>query len=153
MKRSAEELVSLYGNMLYRVALSHTGIREDAEDMVQETLLRWLRESPSFESQEHEKAWLLRVVMNLCSNLVQKKGNRGMAELLDIYPAQTEEEQGLMELIVKLPPDWQSAVYLHYYEGYKTGEIAEMMGVRDATVRSWLFRARGQLKEWLEDEA
>lgn len=151
-QKTAEELLLSYENMLYRVALSHTGLREDAEDMVQETLLRWIRVKPVFESEEHEKAWLLRVIINLCSNHVKKKGNRGQAELLDIYPAQSEEEQGLMELVMKLSPDMRSAVYLHYYEGYSTGEIAEMAGVRDATVRSWLHRARKQLKGWLEDE-
>ena len=149
---TAEEVVSKYENMLYRVALSHTGIREDAEDMVQETFLRWLSAHPEFESEEHEKAWLLRVIINLCNNLVKKRGRRGETELLDIYPAQTEEEQGLIELVMKLPPNHRDAVYLYYYEGYSTKEIARIMDTKEATVRSWMLRGREQLKGWLEDE-
>ena len=149
---TAEEVVSKYENMLYRVALSHTGIREDAEDMVQETFLRWLSARPEFESEEHEKAWLLRVIINLCNNLVKKRGRRSETELLDIYPAKTEEEQGLIELVMKLPPNHRDAVYLYYYEGYSTKEIARIMDTKEATVRSWMLRGREQLKGWLEDE-
>ncbi|MBO4872536.1 MAG: RNA polymerase sigma factor [Lachnospiraceae bacterium] len=149
---TAEELVSKYENMLYRVALSHTGIREDAEDMVQETFLRWLTARPEFENEEHEKAWLLRVIINLCNNLVKKRGRRGEIELLDIYPAKTEEEQELMELVMKLPPNHRDAIYLFYYEGYSTKEIAEIMDAEESTVRSWMLRGRRQLKGWLEDE-
>ena len=149
---TAEELVSKYENMLYRVALTHTGIREDAEDMVQETFLRWLTSRPAFESDEHEKAWLLRVLINLCNNLVKKRSRRGEAELLDIYPAKTQEEQGLLELVMKLPPNHRDAIYLFYYEGYSTKEIAGIMEAKEATVRSWMLRGREQLKGWLEDE-
>ncbi len=150
--RSAEELVSVYQNMLYRVALSHTGSREDAEDMVQETFLRWLKNRPEFESEEHEKAWLLRVVINLCTNLVRKKGNRGQAELLDIYPAADPEQHELIDTIMRLPPAYRDAIYLYYYEGYSTGEIAVITNQKESTVRSCLHRARLKLKGWLENE-
>ena len=150
--RTAEEIVSTYENMLYRVALSHTGIREDAEDMVQETFLRWLQARPEFESDEHEKAWLLRVLINLCTNLVKKKGNRGQAELLDIYPAREEEEQYLIEEVLRLPPLDRDAIYLFYYEHYSTAEIARIMGQKESTVRSYLHRGRLKLKRWLENE-
>lgn len=151
--RSAEELVCRYENMLYRVALSHTGVKEDAEDMVQETFLRWLSARPEFENEEHEKAWLLRVSINLCTNLVKKKGNRGTAELLDIYPADDPEQAELMDMVMRLPPNYRDAIYLFYYEGYSTAEIAGIMDQKESTVRSFLHRARKQLKGWLDDEA
>ncbi len=138
--------------MLYRVALSHTGIREDAEDMVQETFLKWLQARPEFESDEHEKAWLLRVLMNLCTNLVHKKGNRGQAELLDIYPAQEQEELYLIEEVMRLPPLYRDAIYLFYYENYSTAEIARIMNQKESTVRSYLHRGRLKLRRWLENE-
>ena len=148
--RTAEELVLKYENMLYRVALTHTGIREDAEDMVQETFLRWLTARPEFESEEHEKAWLLRVVINLCNNLVKKRGRRGETELLDIYPAKTQEEQGLIELVMKLPPNQRDAIYLFYYEGLPVERISRLLDRRESTVRSDLRRGRAKLKELLE---
>ena len=150
--RTAEEIVTRYENMLYRVALSHTGIREDAEDMVQETFLRWLRARPVFESDEHEKAWLLRVLINLCINLVKKKGNRGQSELLDIYPAKEQEELYLIDEVMRLPPLHRDAIYLFYYENYSTAEIARIMDQKESTVRSYLHRGRQRLKRWLEDE-
>ena len=150
--RSAEELVLQYENMLYRVALSHTGNREDAEDMVQETFVKWLTKRPDFSSEEHEKAWLLRVLINLCTNLVHKKGNRGQAELLDIYPAETPQEQSVLQDVMRLPPIFRDVIYLYYYEGYSTAEIAGMLNEKESTVRSQLHRARKQLKDWLEDE-
>ena len=149
---TAEELVSKYENMLYRVALSHTGIREDAEDMVQETFLRWLTARPEFENEEHEKAWLLRVIINLCNNLVKKRGRRGEIELLDIYPAKTEEEQELMELVMKLPPNHRDAIYLFYYEGYSTTEISSLLDIPEKTVSTRLFRAKGKLRDYLKEE-
>ena len=120
--------------------------------MVQETFLRWLSARPEFESDEHEKAWLLRVLINLCTNLVRKKGNRGQAELLDIYPAQEQEELYLIEEVMRLPPLHRDAIYLFYYENYSTAEIARIMGQKESTVRSYLHRGRLKLKRWLEDE-
>ena len=149
---TGEELVYKYENMLYRVALTHTGIREDAEDMVQETFLRWLTSRPVFESEEHEKAWLLRVLINLCSNLTNKRKRHPESELLEIYPAKTKEEQGLLELIMKLPPKHRDVIYLYYYEGYSAKEIASLMQTNEATIRSWMLRGRKKLKGWLEDE-
>ena len=149
---SAEELVKRYENMLFRVALSHTGIREDAEDMVQETFLKWFRTKPSFASEEHEKAWLLRVCINLCRNLVKKKGNCGQVELLDIYPAQDTEELYLIEEVMRLPSLHRDAIYLFYYEGYFTAQIAGILETKESTVRSYLHRGRQKLKRWLENE-
>ena len=148
--KTAEEMVAAYGNMLYRAALSHTGNHEDAQDMVQETFIRWLEKRPAFESDEHEKAWLLRVAINLCRNYVSKKGNRGNAELLDIYPAADEEEQSLIQDVMALPDRYRDVIYLYYYEGYSTKEIADILGEKEATVRSHMLRARKLLKGRLE---
>ena len=150
--RTAEEIVTRYENMLYRVALSHTGIREDAEDMVQETFLRWLRARPVFESDEHEKAWLLRVVINLSRNLVKSAAHRTSCELLDIYPAKEQEELYLIDEVMRLPPLHRDAIYLFYYENYSTAEIARIMDQKESTVRSYLHRGRQKLKRWLENE-
>ena len=150
--KTAEELVAAYENLLYRTALSHTGDREDAMDIVQETFLRWLTKRPDFASDEHEKAWLLRVAINLSRNLVSKKGNRGNAELLDIYPAADEEEQSLIQDVMALPAKYRDVIYLYYYEGYSTKEIADILGEKEVTIRSQMLRARRLLKGRLEAE-
>ena len=149
---SAEDIVRLFGDMLYRAALSLVWCPEDAEDMVQDCLVKWLTARPEFDSDEHEKAWLLRVVMNLSKNLLASAAHRTRADLLDIYPAEEPEEVWLLEEVAKLPEGERSAVHLFYYEGYKTAEIASILGEKESTVRSWLHRARKKLKKQLEEQ-
>lgn len=149
--KTAEEVVAAYQNTLYRAALSLTGSRDDALDMVQETFIRWLTKRPEFASDEHEKAWLLRVVINLSKNLLDSSAYKTKAELLDIYPAKTEEEQGLIEEVMRLPERYRSVIYLYYYEGYSTAETAAILGEKESTVRSWMSRARRMLKTQLEE--
>lgn len=153
MEKTPDEVVRLYENTLYRTALSVTKNREDALDMVQETFIRWMTSRPSFESDEHEKAWLLRVVINLSRNLVSSAAHRTSEELLDIYPAKEEEEKWLLEEVMKLPEKYREVIHLYYYEGYSTAEIAEILDTRESTVRSQMLRARRQLKKALEAEA
>lgn len=153
MEKTPDEVVRLYENTLYRTALSVTKNREDALDMVQETFIRWMTSRPSFESDEHEKAWLLRVVINLSRNLVSSAAHRTSEELLDIYPAKEEEEKWLLEEVMKLPEKYREVIHLYYYEGYSTAEIAKILDTRESTVRSQMLRARRQLKKALEAEA
>ena len=149
--RTAEEIVMKYENLLYRTALSITGNREDALDMVQETLIRWITKRPEFESDEHEKAWLLRVVINLSRNLVKSAAHRTSCELLDIYPAETHEEESLIQEVMKLPEKIREVIYLYYYEEYNSREIGEILGENVSTVRTRLSRGRTLLKQVLKD--
>ena len=149
--RTAEEIVMKYENLLYRTALSITGNREDALDMVQETLIRWITKRPEFESDEHEKAWLLRVVINLSRNLVKSAAHRTSCELLDIYPAETREEESLIQEVMKLPEKIREVIYLYYYEEYNSREIGEILGENVSTVRTRLSRGRTLLKQVLKD--
>ncbi len=149
--RTAEEIVMKYENLLYRTALSITGNREDALDMVQETFIRWITKRPEFESDEHEKAWLLRVVINLSRNLVKSAAHRTSCELLDIYPAETREEEGLIQEVMKLPEKIREVIYLYYYEEYNSREIGEILGENVSTVRTRLSRGRTLLKQVLKD--
>lgn len=149
--RTAEEIVMKYENLLYRTALSITGNREDALDMVQETFIRWITKRPDFESDEHEKAWLLRVVINLSRNLVKSAAHRTSCELLDIYPAESSEEEGLIQEVMKLPEKIREVIYLYYYEEYNSREIGEILGENVSTVRTRLSRGRTLLKQVLKD--
>lgn len=150
--KTAEEIVLKYENLLYRAALTITQNREDALDMVQETFIKWITSRPDFQSDEHEKAWLLRVVMNLSRNLVTSAAHRLSCELLDIYPAEDKEEESLMEEILRLPEMYREVIYLYYYEEYDTNEIAKILNENVSTVRTRLARGREKLKGLLKDE-
>jgi len=150
--KSAEEVVKTYENLLYRAALHITGNRDDALDMVQETLIKWITSRPDFASDEHEKAWLLRVVMNLSRNLVGSMAKKSAVELLDIYPAENKEEETVMQEVLDLPENLREVIYLYYYEGYNTTEIAEILQENASTVRTWLSRGRERLRKVLKEE-
>ena len=146
-----EALVNKYENTLYRTALSILGDSAGAEDAVQDTFLRYLEKRPNFADETHEKAWLLRVTINRCYSHMRTVKLHPLTELLDIYPAETTEESGVLEAVFALPPKERSAVHLFYYEGYSTEEIAALTGQRPGTVRSHLSRARAKLRDILQE--
>lgn len=147
-----EELVSKYENTLLRTALAILGDCGQAEDMVQNTFLRYLEKRPSFVDENHEKAWLLRVTINGCNSHLRSVKRHPVTALLDTYPAESQEESGVLEAVLALPPKERTAVHLFYYEGCSTEEIAALTGQRPGTVRSHLSRARAHLRELLKGE-
>ncbi len=140
--------------MVFRLAYSYLKNRADAEDVMQETLLKFYVEPRGFESPDHEKHWLLRVAANECKKLLRSPWRR-RTDFLDEaaeaaafdQPAQSE----LFQQVMSLPPKYRAAVYLHYYEGYSVKETGELLGAKVSTVQTWLMRARGQLKIKLKE--
>ncbi len=147
-----EELVNKYENTLFRAALAILGDAPEAEDAVQDTFLRYLEKRPALRDEGHERAWLLTVTANLCKSRLRARKRHPAVELLDIYPAPDGESREVAEAVLSLPANQRSAVHLHYYEGYTTQEIAEILGQRPGTVRSWLFRAREALRKYLTED-
>lgn len=146
-----EETVLQYENTLYRAALSALGDPEEARDAVQNAFLALLERVPVFESPEHEKAWLLRVTINACRDRLRALRRHPTLPLLETYPAHEPAEETALEAVLALPPKERLCVHLFYYEGYKTHEIADMLGEREGTVRSRLSRARVRLRSRLEE--
>ena len=147
-----DEIVKRHTDRLFRTALAIMGNTADAEDVVQDTFVKLLDKQPSFESLEHETAWLIRVSVNFCKMRLRSHWWKKTDPLLDVYPAQTDEHQSLMQTILTLPSKYRIVVHLFYYEGYSTKEIAEMTKQTEVAVRKQLSRARQMLKEFLEGE-
>lgn len=141
--------MDLWGDTVYRVALAQTGSPSDADDVYQDVFLRLLKDRTPFKSDEHVKAWLLRVTINRCHDLARSSWNRRTTPL-DTQHMQVEAPDGfrsdIWEVVGALPPDQRIAVHLHYVEGYSTDEIARIVGCQPATVRTRLHRARERLK-------
>ena len=116
--------------------------------MVQETFIRLLRSGTSFASEQHEKAWLIVTVSNLCKSALRSPWQRrtGLDDMVEPPAAADATPDETLEAVLALPEDYKLPVYLFYYEGYPTAEIARMLGVAPATVRSRLNRARKKLK-------
>ena len=147
-----EALIDTHTNTLYRTALAILGNPAEAEDAVQDTFLRYLETRPQLRDSEHEKAWLLRVIINACRSRLRAAKRHPLTELLASYPAHGPEESAVVEAVLALPPRERTAVHLFYYEGYSTQEIAALTGLREGSVRSRLTRARTRLRQVLKGE-
>ena len=143
----------LYGDNILRLAYSYLHNMEDAEDILQETLIRYMQKSPVFESREHEKAWLLRVAANLSKNKIHYNKIRETDELNDELVAMEEQDLSFVwEAVKNLSTAQREAIHLFYQEGYSTMQIADILGEKEATVRSHLKRGRDKLKSILKEE-
>ena len=144
-----------YIDTVYRVAVHNTPTRFDAEDVVQEVFEKLLACKKEFRDDEHLKAWLIRVTINLCKNL-WRRGSHETCELDHDLPARAEDDGSVLESVKALPDKYRNAIYLHYYEGYTAAEIGSIMGAGQNTVLSWLSRGRAMLKKQMiggfEDE-
>ena len=144
--------VQRYSDTVYRAAMHNCRCTADAEDVVQDVFERLLNYSGTFESEEHLKAWLLRVAINRCRDLTRAAHQKD-TELDENLPAPEELADGsVLDAVRALPENYRNAIYLHYYEGYTAAEIGRMMKVPANTVLSWLRRARAQLHTMLKEE-
>ena len=148
---SPEVVIRRYSDMVYRLAFARTGNRSDAEDLYQEVFLRYLRSDPQFTSEEHRKAWLLRVTANRTRSLLASPWRRRSVPLEDVYACSGPEESAVAEALAALPPGDRTLLHLYYYEGYRQKEIAGLMDIPEETVRTRLARAREKLKHILSE--
>ena len=155
--RSQEEVASLYRrhvDMVYQLCLVLMKNVPDAEDAVQ-TVFRKVMEYPKpFRDHEHERAWLIVTARNECRNQLKHwwRTRRESEEVLNRLAWEQPEDGTLWETILRLPEKYRLVLYLHYYQGYTTGEISDMLRENHSTVRSRLVQARKKLKLKLEEE-
>lgn len=144
-------IVETYSDMLLRIALNRVKSLPAAEDIVQMVFERLMRRRPIFESREHEKAWLIRVAVNLCMTDLRTESRHGELPL-DENIAQEfgEDTYEVVDAVQALPTQDRYAVYLYYYEGYGVREIGHLLKEPEGTVSSRLSRARKKLKALLE---
>jgi len=134
---------------VYRVCLSFMKNAEDAEDMVQETFLKLISCEKQFESEKHERAWLIVTASNTCKNELRrwKRGLENIRVLSQEENIVQKNEDNILEWIMTLPVKCKQVIYLYYYEGYRTSEIASMLHCSESTVRNQLLRGRRLLKK------
>lgn len=153
VNRRAARYFETYGNAVLRLAYSYVHNMADAEDILQETLIRIMKADPQFANEAQEKAYILRTAANAAKNHLDYSRLREADELSDELIAEKREDLSFVwEAVKQLPEISREVLHLHYYEGYKTAEIAEILGRRETTVRSDLKRARERLKEILKEE-
>ena len=151
-EEEAARAIERYGDMVRRLCLVHLKNPADTEDIFQNVFLKYVLSPVVFESPEHEKAWLIRVTINACKDLVKsffRSRTVPLEELLDQPAPLSEEHKEVLEAVLALPPKYRDAVYLHYYEGYTAAEIGKLLGKNTNTVYTLLTRAREQLRKTL----
>lgn len=146
------EYVEKFFDMIYKLALSQTKNRENADDVVQEVFLRYLKYGKEFESEEHIKAWLIRVTINRCKSLFTSAWVRKTAPLDEDIPFDTEEKHDVYYAVLELPPKYRAVIHLFYYEDFSVAEISEALGIKQTTVKSQLSRGRDMLREKLKGD-
>ncbi|HHU90329.1 MAG TPA: RNA polymerase sigma factor [Clostridiaceae bacterium] len=155
--RTNEELTRIYNRhvkTVYRVCFMYMKNQADTEDMVQNTFLRLMRDKTIFQSEEHEKAWLIRTATNLCKDHFKHWWSKtvGIEHVADTAVDQKYTIDSNLEKVLALPPKYKTPMYLYYYEGYSTVEIARILKRNKSTVRSWLHKGRNLLRMEMEGE-
>ena len=140
-------------DMVYRMAYSMLKNKYDAEDVHQEVFIKYLRKRPTFESTEHERAWFLRVTINLCKNFWKTAWRQKTVSFREIDMERAEEAKvdEIVDIVKQLPQKYRLVIHLFYYEELSINEISELLNMKASTVRTQLTRARDKLKElWKE---
>lgn len=152
VNEKATYLLDEYGNAILRLAYSYMHNMTDAEDMLQETLIKYIQNAPVFENQRHEKAWLFKVASNLCKNRIAYNKLRDTDELDETLVAEKREDLSFVwEAVKSLPTHYREAIHLFYHEGYSTAEISKILDRKENSVRSDLKRGREKLKSILKE--
>ena len=148
----AARVLDEYGNSILRLAYSYLHNMSDAEDILQETLIQFLKTGPLLENTSHEKAWLLKVAANLSKNRIEYNRIRQTDELEETLAADCREDLSFVwEAVKALPDKYREVIHLFHYEGYSTAQIGKMLNRKEATVRSDLRRGRQKLKDILTE--
>ena len=153
--RTDEEIEEIYNrhvDTVYRICFSFMKNASDTEDMVQETFVKLILSEKRFKTRAHEKAWLIVTASNTCKDAL--KSWRRKVENIEDYPSLEDKdthfggENDMLQGILSLPDKYKEVVYLYYYEGYDTFEIAKMLHCSGSTVRNRLSRARKLLRKY-----
>ena len=159
-----DELIAQYSDMVYRIAMMRCHTREDAEDVYQEVFIKLVRFAGQLESEEHIKAWLIRVTINQCNSLNTsswKQKTTSFEDMLDNGPEPSEVDENIekagegdeiLDIVRQLKPEYRDVIYLFYYEDYSIRKISETLHETEANVKVRLTRARKKLKSMMEEK-
>ena len=152
--RTDKEIAEIYERhrlTVYRVCFAYMKNPMDTEDAVQETFFRLISKSPRLESVEHEKAWLIRTATNICKDELKHwwRKHENIDDHLELQTEDTIKVDDVFQTVMELPDKYKTVIYLYYYEGYDSAEIAGILKKPKSTIRNHLHEARNLLKERL----
>ena len=145
-----EEVIQREKDLVYRLAFSQCHQKGQADDIFQNVMYRYLKRKPTFESLEHEKAWFIRVTLNCSKTSLKSFWNNKVEEIDEQTYIFEKKEIDWTPYLNKLPKKYNAVLYLFYYEGYSTKEMAELLRIKENNVRVLLNWARNQLRKEIE---
>ncbi len=144
----AETVVRLYGDALFRLCLVMLGSEADAEDAVQETVMKYLQKAPSFEGPAHQRAWLITVAKNECRDMLRARRRHPQLSLTCLEDASLDEtDSGILDALMSLPEKYRLVLVLYYVEEYRVQDIARIIGRSPSAVKMRLQKGRKLLDE------
>ncbi len=152
---NCEEVYRSYGTMLYRICLTYLHSSCDAEDALQDIFCKYMLKPRSFKSEEHKKAWLIRVAANHCKDILRRKKRHQLFEYSDEVREEAKEQTedfGVLEKIFALPEKYKEVFVLHYLENVSVSDISDALGISESAVKMRLMRGRELLRDVFFEE-
>lgn len=155
MRLPTQALFEKYRDNLYIVAFNVCKNVEDAEDVVQDTFIQYYSFKKEFDSEQHIRAWLIRVAINKARNKNRsfwRRNKMSLEDYMETLSFETPESENLFETVMQLPDKYRTVIHLFYYEEYSVREISEILRLSESNVKVRLSRGRSLLKEKLQEE-
>ena len=149
LKRANSEFETIYNrniDTVYRICYMYMKNKTDAEDMTQNTFIKYLRYMPVFASIDHEKAWFIVTSSNICKNHFKSLWHKNI-KVVDEFEISSSKDENILEYVLELPKKYKQVIYMYYYEGYNTVEISRLLNMPESTIRTHLLKGRQILKE------
>lgn len=154
MKLPVEVLIEKYKNNIYAVAFNICKNKYDAEDVVQDTFIQYLSHKKDFQSEQHIRAWIIRVAINKAknkNNLFFRRNSLPLEDYMETLTFESDESHELFEAVMKLPEKYRIVIHLFYYEDYSVQEIADILKITQTNVKVRLSRGRLSLRKTLKE--
>lgn len=155
MRQSLHELAAMYQDNLFAVAFNICQNTQDAEDVIQDTFVQYYTTKKEFDSEEHIRAWLIRVAVNKAKNVTRtfwRRNKVSIEDFTEMLAFETPESETLFETVMQLPKKYRIVIHLYYYEDYSVGEIAKILKLSESNVKTRLMHGRAKLREVLKEE-
>lgn len=149
-REEVDIILEKYANMVFRLAFSRTKNTYDAEDIMQEVFMKYIKSDVNFDNDNHRKAWLLKVTINCSKSLLRSAWFRKTTSFEDNISIDMEENSEVYKYVLDLPKKYRTVIHLYYYEDMATAEISKVLDLNESTVRCQIHRGRNILKEKLK---
>lgn len=149
---SIEKTLEKYANMVYRIAFSRTKNKYDADDILQEVFMKYIKYNLDYTSEEHKKAWLIKTTINTSKTLLTSAWFKKTTALPDHLYTTMEEKSEVYYAVLKLPARYRTVIHLFYYENLSIAQMSSLLQIKETTIKSQLHRARKLLQGLLKGE-